>query len=90
MPLAQRVWEARSKVDLMTQDWRYRYDHLGGTQLRWPDIHAHRRSLLYDCVGWVLQAEVSALLGDSLCERLCHRLDATLHPILLCPPPPKR
>jgi len=34
----------------------------------------------------MFQEEVPALLLDSLPERLCQGLDATLHPILLCAP----
>src|SRR5215510_6158252 len=86
VPPLQRVGEARAKVDLMKQERRYRHDHLGGAQPLVPCLYAHRSSLLDDRVCWVFQEELPALLLDSLCERLCQGLEATLHSILLCPP----
>src|SRR5215510_14915465 len=86
MPPLQRVWEDGSKVDLAAQDRRYRHDDLGGAQPLCPGLYSYRSSLLYDRVDWVFQEEVPALLLDSLRQRLCQGLDATLHPILLCAP----
>src|SRR5262249_59798194 len=60
LPPLQRVGEARSKVDLVTQDRRYRHDHLGGAQPLWPGLYSYRSSLLYDRVDWVFQEEVPA------------------------------
>src|SRR5262245_5027975 len=90
MPLLQGVWEDRSKVDLATQDRRYRHDDLRSAQPLWPGLYSHRISLLYDRVDWVFQEDAPALLLDSLRKRLCQRLDSTLDSILLCAPHSRR